>query len=681
MRQKVGLDIGGAFTDLVSIDSNGNIISIKVDTTVKPEEGVVNAMKAYGEKIREVESIVHGQTVVINSIVQRDGAVVGLITTKGFRDVLEIQRANRRDMYNLVYRKPVPFVPRYLRKEIDERISADGEILREVDFSKLDEIVSYFRAEGVESIAVALINSYVNDIHEKQIKSRLRELGYEFVTCSAEITREWREYERTNTAVLNAFVQPRFRKYMNAIVEKAKEAGFNGNFKVILSNGGLANYELILDYPILTVESGPVAGVMGALKLVKYALPNETHNIITLDGGSTTTKASLVYKGLPRINTNYKIGEDRFNAGYPLLIPVIDIVEVGNGGTSIAYVEDGILRVGPRAAGAYPGPACYNRGGKSPTLTDAYVYVGLIDPDYFLGGKIKLYKDLAERALRSLGKEIGLDPLQTADGIIRLANENAANVIRLISVQRGYDPREFTLVPFGGAGPMMAPFIASDLGIKRILIPSIPLGVFSAWGMLVSDTRYEKLKTVTTELNETTVEVVEKEFQELEKEIIEQFESESKTKPEILRYGDFRYKGQYHTIKVKLPDHMGRDNLKDVIELFHTAHQQEYTFRIDGNPVEIVNIHVVGLLENNEYRLKEWRSMGDGRPKSERQVYIDGNYVAFQVYERSNLLAGQVVEGPAIIEEETATIILTKGQSGKVDKYGNILVKVGGMAV
>ncbi|MCL4447124.1 MAG: hydantoinase/oxoprolinase family protein [Candidatus Thermoplasmatota archaeon] len=677
MQNRVGIDIGGAFTDLVSINQDGEVESIKVDSTVEPEEGVINSIRSYGEKIRGVESILHGQTVVINSIVQKDGAKVGLITTKGFRDVLEIQRANRRDIYNLVYKKPSPFVPRNLRQEMEERIGADGEILVDIDLSKLEGIVSNFRREGVESVAVSFVNSYANDINEKKIKSKLLEMGYNFVTSSAEITKEWREYERTNTAVLNAFVQPRLKKYMGAVIDGAARKGFNGDFRIMLSNGGLANSDLIMNYPILTVESGPVAGIMGALKISKFAMPNEVLNIITLDGGSTTTKSSLIYKGLPRMSTNYNIGQDTFNAGYPLRIPVIDVVEVGNGGTSLAYVENGILKVGPKAAGAYPGPACYGRGGKNPTLTDAYVYAGLLDPDYFLAGKIKLNESLAEKALRELGKEIGLDSKQTADGIIRLANENAAYVLRIISVQKGYDPREFTLFPFGGAGSMLAPFIASDLRIERILIPSIPLGVFSAWGMLVSDTRYEKLKTITTQLRETNCNDVEREFKLLEEEILEQFDPDPSTRPSIIRYGDLRYKGQEHTIKVKLPAHIGIDNLKEIIELFHTAHQQEYTFRIDENPVELVNVHVVGLLENNEYRLKTWDSTGNGRQKTERDVYIDGKITRFPVYERSNLVTSMTIKGPAIIEEETATSILTKEQVGRVDKFGNILVRTG----
>lgn len=671
----MGIDIGGAFTDLVSIDPDGNLESVKVDSTVEPEEGVISSIREYGSKMKSMQSIVHGQTVVINSIVQKDGAVVGLITTEGFRDILEIQRANRRDIYNLTYKKPLPFVPRYLRKEVSERISADGEILREVDLSKLDSIVSDFKKENVESLAIALVNSYANDSNEGKIKEKLQTMGYDFVTASSEITKEWREYERTNTAVMNAFVQPRLKKYMKAVIEGATKEGFNGEFRVMLSNGGLANSELIMNYPILTVESGPVAGIMGALKVCKYAMPDESLNIITLDGGSTTTKSSLVYKGLPRVNTDYNIGQDVFYPGYPLKIPVIDVVEVGNGGTSLAYVENGILKVGPRAAGAYPGPACYDRGGKIPTLTDAYVYSGLIDPNYFLGGRLNLNRTLAESALNALGKEVGLDATQTADGVIRLANENAAYVIRIVSVQKGYDPREFTLFPYGGAGSMLAPFIASDLRIDRILIPSIPLGVFSAWGMIVCDIRYEKLKTVTTEMNETSCETVEDEFKDLENEILEQFKSESTGKPTIFRYGDFRYKGQQHTIKVQLPVHLGKNNLKEIIELFHRAHKQEYTFRIDTNPVEIVNAHVVGLQENKEYSLKKWNSTGNGKAKSEREVYLDGRHVRFPVYERSNLLSGMSIDGPAIIEEETATSIMLKGQVGKVDSFGNILVR------
>ena len=672
---RAGIDIGGAFTDLVSIDPDGNIKSVKVDSTVKPEEGVINALKSYGTGAERIGSIVHGQTVVINSIIQRDGAKIGLITTKGFRDILEIQRANRRDIYNLVYKKPTPFVPRYLRQEVDERTTGKGDIIKELDITGLNDIVENFKKEHVDSVAISLINSYVNDLNEKKLKENIIKLGYKYVSASAEITKEWREYERTNTAVLNAFVQPKLSKYVNAVLDGARREGFNGDFRIMLSNGGLGNTDMILNQPILTVESGPVAGIMGALKLSRLALNNETMNIITIDGGSTTTKSSLVYKGLPRINTNYNIGQDKYNSGYPLKIPVIDVVEIGSGGTSMAYIDETGLRVGPRAAGAYPGPACYNRGGVTPTLTDAYLYSGFIDPNYFLGGKMKLHKNLAEHALRTLGQKISLDAEKTAEGIIKLANESASHIIRIISVQKGYDPRDFTLFPYGGAGAMLSPFIADDLGIKRILIPAIPLGVFSAWGMIVSDIRYEKLKTVTLELNENTCNEIESEFSELEREIIEQFKAESNKVPAMIRYGDLRYKGQEHTLKVKLPAHVGNQNLYEIMELFHSSHQKEYTFRMDTNPIELVNIHVVGLHENKEYKIRKWESKGDGKPKGERQVYLHGKYSVFQVYERTNIPTNCTIDGPAIIEEETATSILLENQIGKVDRFGNIIVK------
>ncbi|WP_188681577.1 hydantoinase/oxoprolinase family protein [Thermogymnomonas acidicola] len=672
---RIGIDIGGAFTDLVAIDENGNMVSVKVDTTREQAEGVMNSVRASGIDLRQVRDIIHGHTVVINSIVQRDVATVGLVTTKGFRDVLEIQRSNRRDIYNLRYRKPEPFVPRYLRLEVDGRLDATGSEVTPLALDGLSDISQKFREHGVKSVAVSFINSYANPQHERLAGERIRQMGFEYVTLSSEVSGEWREYERTSTAVLNAAVQPKVDSYLNTLERFFRDSGFRGNFFIMSSNGGLSSTQHMRNYPIYSLESGPVSGVMGAISLVRQCTGSTRVDIITLDGGSTTTKSSLVSGSEPRIVTDYHIGRDRFNPGYPVRVPVVDIVEVGSGGTSIAYVEDGRLRVGPRASGAYPGPACYGRGGTEPTLTDAYVVNGFIDPSYFLGGRIRLERKLAEEAIQALADRLSMGANETAEGIINLGNENAAFAIRLVSVQRGYDPRDFTLVPFGGAGPMMAPFIADELQISRIMVPCIPLGVFSAWGMLTADVRHEKLRTVVATLEEGNLSEIESAYREMEEEMVELFRQEGYSGPTLARYADMRYVGQEHTLKVPMPPSIGTGNLGEALRRFHSQHEREYTFKMEGNPVEIVNLHVVGMVSASRVKVPEVEREGSGRPKAHRKVFLAGSEENVPVYDRKEIPASTHVQGPCIVEEETATIVVLEGQRVHADRFGNLIVE------
>jgi N-methylhydantoinase A len=684
MPLRIGIDIGGAFTDLIAYDEeSGNLVWTKVETTPKDlSQGVLNSINASGVKLSNVSMIIHGQTLVINSIVTKEGAKVGLMTTWGHRDILELQRANRRDIYNFRYKKPVPFVPRRLSLEIGERIGGDGSIIVPLNSEDVKSAIEKFLQEGVESICVSFLNSYINPVHEieatKIIKEVLNSKGKQlYITLSHEITREWGEYERTSTAVLNAFVKPKWVSYLSKLEKEIKEKGFRGSFLLMLSNGGMSLVSFIKEFPIYTVESGPVAGIIGGIAIAEFL--NEK-NIIVLDGGSTTTKAALIEGLMPIISNEYYIGRDRFNPGYPVKIPIIEIAEVGNGGTSIAWIDEiGRLKVGPKAMGADPGPACYGKGGDKPTVTDAYVVNRLINPNYLLGGEMKIYRDLAIKVIKNIAEYYNVSIEEAAEGIIKIANENAANVIRLISVQKGYDPRDFSLIAHGGAGPMFAPFIAEELEIRKIIVPAIPPGVFSAWGMLLADVKHDVIITNVMEVKNDVIENMNKTFEEVDKKLLAIFEEENfKAKDVIIyHYADMRYKGQEHTVKVPLKTgEIKQEDIPLIIEKFHEYHERAYAFRLPTSPVQIVNFHGIGVAKVKRPSLKEKiiDTKIDEAVKETRDVYINGDYKTLLVYDKEKIPTNVKLIGPAVIEDPTSTILVLANQEFFKDKYGNIII-------
>lgn len=683
MVYRVGIDIGGAFTDLVAYDDEtGDFIWVKDETTPQdPSIGVLNTVIKSRLDFSKVLSIIHGQTLVINTIIERKGAKVGLITTKGYRDVLELQRSNRRDMYNFRYKKPEPLVPRYLRLEVEERVMADGTILKPLNEEDVKRNIEKLLKEGVESICISFINSYANPIHEIKAGEIVREYTNLPVTLSHEITREWREYERTCTATLNAYVKPKLEKYLEKLENEFRNLGFRRKPFVMLSSGGVASFDFAKKYPIYTIESGPVAGVIGGIHIAK--LINE-RNVIILDGGSTTTKASLVEELTPRVHTEYYVERTKFTAGYPVRVPVVDTFEIGNGGTSIAWIDEiGNLRVGPRAAGAYPGPACYGKGGSEPTVTDAYVINGLINPEYLLGGAMKIYRDLAVKVVKEkIADHYNISVEEASEGIIKLANENAAYAIRVVSVQRGYDPRDFTLIAHGGSGPMFAPFISEELEIKTIIVPVIPPGVFSAWGMLTTDIRHDMVFTEIIRLDKNDADKrVNEIYRELEEKMLDIFREElGKVEVVIQRYADMRYYGQEHTVKVPIPNgQINRDMIIDIINRFHEHHEREYAFRLDS-PVEIVNFHIVGICLVKKFELKELVNNANSLDEAvmgERKIYLNGEDLTVLVYAKQKLSPRFNIEGPAIIEDPTSTILVLKSQRALVDRYGNVRIVKG----
>jgi N-methylhydantoinase A len=681
---RIASDIGGTFTDLVyHAERTGELGLAKASTT--PDDlarGVLDTIDRARLDVVGTEFFVHGSTVIINALTERTGARTGLITTRGFRDVLEIGRANRPDIYNFYFRKLEPFVPRHLRLEVRERVSYKGEVLEPLDEEDVREAVRRLKKEGVEAIAICFLHSYANATHEQRALAIARKEAPDLaITASCDVTRQWREYERTNTAVLNAYVQPAAARYLGTLEQSLAHLGMRPEtLHVMQSNGGTATFQQGKITPIRLVESGPVAGVIGAIAIGRLV---GDENIISLDIGGTTAKSSLVQRGVVRTTTEYKIEWTPTSPGYPIMAPVVDVVEIGAGGGSIAWIDKaGALKVGPRSAGAVPGPACYGKGGTEPTVTDANLLAGRINPDYFLGGEIKVDVEAARRAMQRIAEPFGLSDVEAALGVIRLANSNMDNLLRLVSVRRGFDPREFSLVAFGGGGSMHATALARRLHVNKVIVPVAP-AVFSAWGMLMTDLRVDLVQTAIARTDRMTSGAMMEILKQLEREALDYFEHERIGPDRVVtqRFADMRYLGQEHTVRVPLPGgELSGDSMREVEERFGSLHEQHYTFRLDASPVEFVNFHLTafGTVEKPGLRrLEPDGGRGHRAGKGEREVDFDelGRHRS-AVYERALLGAGAQVDGPAVVEEPAASTVLFPGDRLTVDDYGNLIIDV-----
>ena len=679
---RIAADIGGTFTDLVYWDDARAELGItKVATTpANFGDGVIHAFQQAARPAAAVDFFVHGTTIVINAITERKGVVTGLLTTHGFRDVLEIGRANRPDIYNMVYQKPPPFVPRYLRREVRGRMNFRGEVLTPLACEDVVTAALLLLDEGAEAIAVCFLHSYINPAHELECGEILRELAPGIpITLSHQITQEWREYERSNTAVLNAYVQPIVQAYLNSLGDDLVDKGVaRRTLHVMQSNGGSATFAAGAHLPINLAESGPVAGVIGAARIGQ--LLGEP-NVIALDVGGTTAKTSLVQDGTPRITTEYKIEHDRRSAGYPILVPTVDIVEIGAGGGSIAWVDSaGALRVGPQSAGADPGPACYDQGGREPTVTDANLIAGRINPDYFLGGEIALNVERARVAMQRIADAFSLSIEQAAMGVIRIADANMMNALKLVSVQRGYDPRDFVLVPFGGGGAMHGAALMRELQTRKVIVPTMP-GVFSAWGMLMTDLRRDAIRTRVTRADRVSPEQLDEIYSEMSAQAERALRAQGAADGEIRveRYADMRYWGQEHTVKVSLASARVDDAaLRALITAFHDLHEQTYTFRLD-TPTELVNYHVTAFGRVPTPDIPTIQGDGltlAGARKGRRLVCFDeAQFQEAEIYERERLPLGEAIPGPAVIEEHSATIVVFPQQTFTRDGYGFIHIE------
>ena len=681
---RVATDVGGTFTDLVAFETGPEgmkITTAKSDTTPPDfETGVLNVLAKGGIAAADVDFMAHGTTVVINALTERKGVKVGLITTEGFRDTLEIARGNRPDFFNLHYIKPAVFVPRHLRAEVPGRITYQGTERTALDLGGLPGILDGFRSEGVEAVAICLLHGYANTTHEEALLAEVKRLWPEVsVVASHQITREWREYERTSTAVLSAYVQPVAARYLGKLDAALKAQGANNSPYIMQSNCGVDSLEATSAIPITMVESGPASGFWGAAELGK--LIGEP-NILALDIGGTTAKCSLIEGGEVRIMTDYWIERSRKSAGYPIMVPVVDLVEIGNGGGSIAWVDDfGKLHVGPQSAGALPGPAAYGKGGSAATTTDANLWLGRINRDYFCGGEIVADMAATEAALTAVGAKLGVSATEAARGIVRIANNNMVNALKLVSLNRGFDTRDFTLLAFGGGGAMHAVSLGQELKVKKVIVPAAA-SVFSAWGMMMSDLRRDYFVTQLMDLTEGAGSRIEAVFADAENNARATFAAEG-VDPErlsFLRYGKFRYQNQEHTTNVPLDGPVTDAALAGIAEDFHTLYEKEYTYRLEA-PVEMVGIHLVARAEIGKLTM-EPAEIGpedpSGAVKGTRDVdyALEGTHEA-TIYDGDRLAPGMAFAGPAIVEDSGTTIVIHPGNRVSVDAYRNIHIGIG----
>ena len=683
---RVATDVGGTFTDLVYFRTDREtgaqeVITAKADTTPPNfERGVLDVVGRAGVDVAAVDFIAHGTTVVINALTERKGAKVALITTTGFRDSIEIARGNRPDFFNLSYRKPVPFVPRYLRREIPGRMTYLAQEREPLDLSGLPAVIEDFRQQGVEAIAVCLLHAYANPDHEQRLAAAIRRLWPEIpVVASHQITREWREYERSNTTVLSAYVQPIAERYLRALEQGLESRGFAGQLYVMQSNCGVDTVEHSSAVPITMVESGPASGFWGAAELGRLiGVPN----VLALDIGGTTAKCSLIEHGQVRIMTDYWIERSPLSAGYPIMVPVVDLVEIGNGGGSIAWIDDfNKLHVGPRSAGASPGPAAYGRGGTHATTTDANVALGRINPEFFCGGTIEADLESVERALDSIAKPLHMTRVETARGIVRIANSNMVNALKLVSMNRGYDPRDFALVAFGGGGPMHAVALAVELSISHVIVPRAA-DVFSAWGMLMSELRRDYFATRLVSFLESHAQAINQLCADVIGTVLAQFGTEDIALDRIRfqRFGKLRYENQEHHVEIPLPeDDLDAAAIEAVTAAFHAAYEREYTYRLDA-PVEFVGLHLVaradiGKLEPVKLQTTGRRLAQTRKARREVDYALEGIHTA-DIYDGDLLEPGMGFEGPAVIETRGTTVLIHPHNHVHVDDYGNIHIRL-----
>lgn len=689
---RVGVDIGGTFTDAVLMDmETGDIHRSKVPTTPKDlSEGFVTSIKRVlsGERSSYLDQIVHATTVATNAIIEGKVARGAFITTKGFRDILEIQRQIRSRLYDIFFDKPKPLVQRGFCFEVEERISPEGTVMAELNEKETEEIAHKLKELQVESVAICFLHSYLNPEHEiKAGKIILEKYPDIYLTLSSELAPQFREYARASTAVINAVIMPIVARYLEKLEQKISGMGIRSGVYVMQSSGGLMTADTAKVKPAYMVESGPAAGVIAASSMGQSL---GYYNLISFDMGGTTAKVSLIENGQPKLTLNYEVGAIATpesgvtkGSGYPLKTPVIDLVEIGAGGGSIAWIDSGgVLRVGPQSAGADPGPACYGKGGSQPTITDADLILGRIDAQYFLGGEIKLSREKAELAVqRDCSDALGIEVTSAAMGIIEIANANMLRAMRLVSIERGYDPREFALIAFGGAGPMHANDLAAELKIPNIIVPVSP-GLFSAMGLLITDLKHEYIKTFVSEMSKLDLEKVNALYKSLEEEGLKllKLEGIGRENVTINRAMDLRYIGQSYELTLPIPNiELKSEDMLKITEKFHEFHEQSYGHSAKEEPVELVNLRVTTTGRIAKPKLKELKS-GDKSPegavRSKRKVYFkesDG-FVETYSYFRHKLEWGNIIEGPAIVEDPDATTVIHPGYKAEVLKTGELLI-------
>jgi len=676
---RLGVDTGGTFTDLCLFDeASGRLEVAKVSSTpADPAEAVIRGIEKligrYGLEPGQIRFLIHGTTVATNALLEGKGAATALITTQGFEDVLLIGRQSRPRLYDFWARRPTPIVPRRLCYGLPERILHTGEVLRPLDEARARAVVEDIKAQGINSVAVCLIHSYANPVHEKRIKALFQEIFPQaFVTLSAEVLPEFREYERMSTICINAYVMPKVNAYVAHLEGMLKDMGVASDLYIMQSNGGVITAETARESSARTALSGPAGGALTGVYLAQRL---DQPNVITIDMGGTSSDICLIESGRPHLTTEADI------EGYPIRLPMIDINTIGAGGGSIAWIDSGgALRVGPQSAGADPGPVCYGLGGREPTVTDANAVLGRINPDYLLGGEMPVHLDRAREVVETrIARPLGIDLLKAAEGIIAVVNANMIRGIRRVSVERGYDPRDFALVPFGGAGPLHGVELAQALNMTRVIVPTHP-GIASAFGMLSADVRHDYVQTFIRVADQVEVSRLEAIYAEMEAQAAVQLDREGFSGPaaELSRLADMRYVGQSYELSIPLPG--GRIDgrvIASLAEQFHQSHERAYGYARNGEAVEFVNLRLVALGKLPQSELAgEWpRGQGEPEPVGRRPVVFDGRALDTAVYQRSRLSQGQPLPGPAVVEQLDSTIVIPPDYRALIEPRGNMIIE------
>ncbi len=690
---RLGIDIGGTFTDLVLLEEQtGNLFFGKTLTTYdNPANGIVKGiielLDRENIKLSQVRNIVHGTTLVTNAVIERRGAKTGLITTKGFEDVLEIGRELRYDIYDIFLTVPEPLVPRNLRLGVSERIDYQGNIITPIDFLEIETQVTKLVSEGCESIAVCFLQSFTNPVHERAVGDFIKtNYPHIYVSLSVDVMPEIREYERTSATTMNAYVQPITDQYLSNLRDRLKVLGFEGTIEIMISSGRLTSLDGARKTPIQLLESGPAGGTMAG---VFYGKLTGIKDLLAFDMGGTTAKASMIFDLKPEITNQFeaaRVMRFKKGSGLPVRIPVIDMIEIGAGGGSIAYVDKlGLLKVGPESAASEPGPACYGRGGSRPTVTDTDLVLGYLNPDYFLGGTMQLDLEAARKAIdEHLAKPLNISIEAAAMGVHRIVNENMANAARVHILEKGHDPRLYSMTAFGGAGPVHAFGVARLLGSPQLIVP-VGSGVLSALGFLVSPVASELIRSYVCPVNMIDWTLLNRYMTEMEAEgiaFLESSEMKTDCNPTTRRMADMRYSGQGHEISVEIPNGVLSENsLTEIESNFKKEYQMRYGKLIEDIGIEAVTWRVVVSGPTPEILPKQIvpKSQKSATAlKGYRKVFLAGetDYADVPVYGRYDLQSGDSFEGPAVIEEMESTFIVGQKSVVLIDKFRNIVVKM-----
>ena len=694
-RTRIGVDIGGTFTDLVWVDDAtgavqvGKLLTTPKDPSQAVEQGVVTVLNDAGSLAADVRSLIHGTTLATNALIERKGARTGLLTTAGFRDAVEIGREGRYDMYDLFIDQPSPLVPRHLRLEVSERMLADGRVLTPLDPASARAAIERLRGAGVEALAICLLHAYRNPAHERALRDICAELlpGVP-VSCSSDVVPEIREYERTSTTCANVYVMPLMARYLDDLERKLHDLGIPGNFYIMLSAGGVATPDTAKRVPIRLVESGPAAGALAAARMAREL---GEPKLLSFDMGGTTAKACVIDGGEPLLAREFEVARaDRFKkgSGLPIRVPCIELIEIGAGGGSLARVDRmGLLKVGPDSAGADPGPACYAQGGKVPTVTDADLLLGYLDPGFFLGGRMRLDVDAARQAVEdTVGRTMGLAVTEAAWGIHRVVNENMAAAARVHGIERGKDLRAYPLFAFGGAGPVHAWHVGRILKVPRVLVP-FGAGAMSAYGLLAAPLAFDFVRTASQRLDTADWSQINRLYEEMEAEgrAILQNAAVADRDVRIRRTAEMHYTGQGHEVEVELPPgRLSAASLGVIVERYEAAYRALYSRVPLGVPIEALNFRVVVSGPVPDISVSGSRpdavpaAATTPAPKGRRQAYFPeaGGYVDTPVYDRYALNPGAAFAGPAIVEERESTTVIGPDARVRVDGLLTLILEL-----